>query len=96
MLAEFLAILDALEAASSERDRVLRSVWFNLGYDDVTQTRYVYEAGPAPIAGSTKYKPPELTRVLGQTKDATEALTTFLLERLGMSPQTQGIRIASP
>ena len=93
MLEEFLAILERIAAASRERDSVLHSVWFNLGYEDLTDTTYSYEAGDTPIAGSTKYKPPELKRVLDRTREATEALTTFLVERLGMPPATPGILI---
>lgn len=95
LLEEFQAILETIAAASRERDSVLHSVWFNLGYEDLTDTKYSFEAGSVPIMGSTKYKPPELKRVLDQTKEATEALTTFLLERLGMSPEAPGIVVES-
>ena len=37
--------------------------------------------------------PDELKRVFDQTVVATEALTAFLLERLGMSPRTSSISI---
>lgn len=94
-LEEFLAILEKIAAASLERDNVLHSVWFNLGYEDMTDTKLSFEAGDTPIIGSTKYKPPELERVLDQTKEATEALTTFLLDRLGMPPVAPGMVIDS-
>jgi len=94
-LEEFLAVLETVATASRERDDILRSVWFNLGYEDMTDTHLNFEAGDTPITGSTKYKPPELERVLDQTKVATEALTTFLLERLGMPPVTPGMVIVS-
>lgn len=95
MLDEFLAILEQIASASRERDGVLRSVWFNLGYEDVMDTKYEFEAGDMPIVGSTKYKPPQLKRVLGQAKEANEALTAFLLDRLGMPRATPGMLIGS-
>ena len=93
--AEFLTILEAIAAASEERDQVLNSVWFNLGYEDFTDTKYSFESGERPIPGSIKYKPPELERVLEQTKDATEALTAFLIERLDMPAVSPGIVVES-
>lgn len=95
LLEEFQAILQTIATASRERDNVVHSVWFNLGYEDLTDTKYSFEPGSVPIVGSTKYKPPELKRVLDQTKEATEALTTFLLDRLGMPPGAPGIVIES-
>ena len=94
-LKDFLAVLENIATASRKRDNVLHSVWFNLGYEDMTDTKLSFEPGNTPIAGSTKYKPPELKRVLDQTKQATEALTTFLVDRLGMPPATPGMVIAS-
>lgn len=93
MLETFLSILEEIGAASRERDDVLHSVWFNLGYEDITSTKFSFEAGDTPIIGSTKYKPPELKRILDRTKEATEALTSFMLEQLGMPPETPGIHI---
>ena len=95
LLEEFLEVVEKIAAASRERDNVLNSVWFNLGYEDFVDTKYSFESGGRPILGSTKYKPPALERILEQTKEATEALTTFLTERLGMSPVSPGIIIES-
>lgn len=95
MLGEFLAILEQIATASRERDKVLHSVWFNLGYEDLIDTKYRFEAGDTPIVSSTKYKPPELERVLEQMREATEALTAYLMERLGMPAATPGIVIES-
>ena len=93
LLDEFLAVVEEIAAASRERDTVLNSVWFNLGYEDFVDTKYSFESGDRPIIGSTKYKPPALEQVLDQIKEATESLTTFLMERLGMPRVSPGIVI---
>lgn len=95
-LAEFLAILERVAAASSERNRVVHSVWFNLGYEDLIDTSYSFASGDVPVAESTKYTTAKLKQVLNQIKDATEELTAFLLDRLGMSPSTPSIVIDTP
>lgn len=95
LLEEFLGVVEKIAAASLERDNLLNSVWFNLGYEDFTDTKYTFDSGERPIFGSTKYKPPELERILEQTKEATESLTAFLIERLGMPPVSPGIEIES-
>lgn len=94
-LEAFLAVLERIATAARARDDVLHSVWFNLGYEDMTDTKLSFEPGDTPITSSTKYKPPDLERVLDQTKEATEALTTFLLDRLGMPAVTPGMVIES-
>jgi hypothetical protein len=96
LLGEFHAILKKLANASRERDKVVHSVWFNLGYEDMVSTAYSFERGDVPIAGSTKYTPEKLDDVLERLKEATEALTTFLLKRLGMSPAMPSVRIGAP
>ena len=95
LLEEFHGILERLSGASRERNKVVNSVWFNLGYEDLVPTRYSFESGEVPIVESTKYRPEKLKQVLGEIKDATEALTTFLLDRLGMSPSMPGVVIQS-
>lgn len=91
----FHAILKKIASASRERDDVVHSIWFNLGYEDLTATTYSFERGETPISDSTKYTPEKLERVLDQVKDATEELTTFLLKHLGMSPLMPHVRIES-
>jgi len=90
---ELEAVLERLAAASEARDKVVHSVWFNLGYEDVVATKYYFEPGKTPITGSTKFKPEKLQHTLDQITDATEELTAFLLNRLGMAAATPGVVI---
>lgn len=90
---EFESLLEALLAASVDRDGVMHSVWFNLGYEDVTRTTYDFRPGDTPITRSTKYKPDSLEKILDRIRKATEALTSFLLNRLDMPSTTPGIVI---
>lgn len=83
-LEEFHAILEKIAAVSQQRKSVAHSVWFNLGYEDLTDTAYRFSRGEVPISESAKYTPEKLEQVLHDIKDATEELTTFLLERLDM------------
>ena len=94
-LHKFRTILEKLARASESRDRVVHSIWFNLGYEDRIRTRYRFKQGKQPIAGSTKFTLDELQAVLDQIKDATEALTSFLLNKLGMPPSLPGVTIDS-
>lgn len=93
ILDEFHAVLAKLADAARERNKVVHSVWFNLGYEDLVDTAYSFERGEVPVIGSTKYRPEKLEGVLAQIRDATEALAGFLLERLGMPAVTPCIRI---
>ena len=92
-LEEFRSILEQLGAASECRNRVVHSIWFNLGYEDRTRTRYRFKRGSEPIAESEKFTLEALQAILDRIKDATEALTGFLLDRLGMPPVQPGLVI---
>lgn len=95
-LEEFHAILDQVASASRERRNVVHSVWFNLGYQDLTDTAYSFKRGEVPISESAKYTPEKLEQTLRRIKDATEALTSFLLEHFGMSNSMPHIQIEGP